>query len=113
MVDVRDAVGLADAVDVLLRGGDDRRGGGLFDQRSTSRPLTCTAFDAAVVTSSPLMTRNLSAAPCSGVQAVDRGQEVVIGQHEELVAVLAIPATTSSGVLSPSLFRVWVWVLPL
>ena len=44
------------------------------------------------VTSSPLIDQELLVGAVQGVEAVDRGQEVVIGQHEELVAVLAIPA---------------------
>ncbi len=43
------------------------------------------------VTSSPFITRNLSSAPCSGVEAVDARQVVVIGERDEVVAVLAIP----------------------
>ena len=105
----------ADAVDVALQG-LDRPSAPLYASttRCTSRPLTWTGLSLALdVTSSPWTTRNLLVGAVDGVEAVDVGEEVVIGQHQELVAVLRYQRTTSSGVLSPPLLMVCVCVLPL
>ena len=70
-----------------------RRGAAARTSAATSSPFTCTGLlSTLIVTSSPGMTRNFSAAPWMAFSAVDAGQVVVIGEDEELVAVLAIPA---------------------
>ena len=47
------------------------------------------------------------------VQSVDVGEVVVIGDRDEVVAMLAIPPHDVVRVESPSLLRVCVWRLPL
>ena len=65
------------------------------------------------VTSSPANDEELLVARVIALRPSTLRQQVVIGDDEELVAVLAVPATTSSGVLSPPWLMVCVCVFPL
>ena len=60
--------------------------------RWTSRPLTWTGFSCARRDLFALDHQELVLGAVDGVEAVHAREEIVIGQHQELVSVAAIPA---------------------
>ncbi len=93
VVEMRGAVGSADVVDVLLQRLDDRGAPRRLHHAIDRQPVDVERLPSHRV--GDFFTGNdeelvVGAEEC--VEPVDRGEEVVVGEDEELVAVLAIPA---------------------
>jgi hypothetical protein len=93
MVDVGNAVGAADGVDVALDHVDHARSASGVDLPRHVEPVDMNRLPAEGV--GDLFTlddQEPIVGAVDGVEAVDAREDVVVGQHQELIAVLAVPA---------------------